>query len=126
MDRINANSINPAAFPINHAINAYSKVNGVQPVAAPSRIRQITPVDPIAKIGPTGAAKGTPVGNRVDALVAGQVDPIDLTTDVNTIAAMSPAVQQTSAGTYSMYPVAADRNQAATGIAVGRSLDIQG
>lgn len=121
MDRINA-----ASFPINHAINAYAKSPGVQPVAAPPRVQ---PVAPIAKIGPVGAAPGTAVGNRVSELVAGQVDPIDLASDVNAIAPISPitpAVRPTNAGTYSMYPAAADRNLAATGVAVGRSLDIQG
>lgn len=122
MDRIN-----PASFPINHAINAYAKTPGVQPVATPTRVR---PVAPIAKIGPVGAHPSTPTGQRVDSLVAGQVDPINLARDVNGIAAASPAavptVQATSAGTYSMYPAAVDRNLAATGVAVGRSLDIQG
>ena len=114
MDRINA-----ASFPINHALNAYAKAPGVQPVAAPQRPA------PIAKIGPVGAHPTTPAGQRVGSLVAGQVDPINLSTDVNTIAP-APTVKPTAAGTYSMYPVAADRNLAATGVAVGRSLDIRG
>ena len=126
MDRINA-----ASFPINHALNAYAKTPGVQPIVTPTRVR---PVAPIAKIGPVGAHPSTPAGRRVGDLVAGQVDPINLSTDVNSIAAASsagsgatlPSVQATSAGTYSMYPGAADRNLAATGVAVGRSLDIQG
>lgn len=84
------------------------------------------PSAPLAKIGPVGAAQGTAVGKRVDSLVAGQVDPINLTTDVNAVAAQTPSIQPTAMGTYSMHPVAADRNQAATGVAVGRSLDIQG
>ncbi len=122
MDRINA-----ASFPINHAINAYAKSPGVQPVATPTRVR---PVAPIAKIGPVGAHPSTPAGKRVGELVAGQVDPIDLVNDVNTIAASAsvaaPATKTTGAGTYSMYAAAADRNLAATGVAMGRSLDIQG
>lgn len=117
MDRINA-----ASFPINHALNAYAKAPGVQPVAAPTRVR---PVTPIAKIGPVGAHPSTPAGQRVGSLVAGQVDPINLSRDVNSVAA-APAVQATSMGTYSMHPVAADRNLAATGVQVGRSLDIRG
>jgi hypothetical protein len=124
MDRVNS-----ASFPINHAINAYSRASGARPIAPLSRVQPTAPtapVAPIAKIGPVGAAKGTAVGNRVDALVAGKVDSIDLVNDVNTIAAMTPNVQQTSAGTYSMYPQATDRNLAATGVAVGRSLDLRG
>ena len=68
------------------------------------------------------------VDDAIGKLVGAKVQPIDLNTDVARIQGPKPTV--TSAGTYTMYPQAADRVQAATNIAAntntGRSLDIRG
>ncbi len=157
MDRINSSS-----FPINQALRAYAqspKLNrpggapfaqSVQPMrpTAPSTqtapTTQVTPttnvqsVDPsqrtqradtVAKISP---AKPALDPTSINKLIGAKVQPIDLTNDVAKITGPKPVT--TSAGTYTMYPQAADRMQAATNFAanstanvsLGRSLDLRG
>jgi hypothetical protein len=145
MDRINASSVNAGSFPINQALRAYANsprvnrpggspfaksVQPMRPVAAPAstapttRIepaRRTDPTDPLAKIAPKKSVLGS---SSIDQLVGGKVEPIDLVNDVAKITGPKPMT--TSAGTYAMYPQAADRNLAATGVSLGRSLDLRG
>ncbi len=156
MDRINSTS-STGSFPINQALRAYAQsprmnrpggapfANSVQPMrpVAPSTptaptapttgISQTTrtnPSDTIARISPEKSALNS---SSINELVGGKVQTIDLNTDIATIIGPKPVM--TSAGTYNMYPQAADRNLAATGIqanrpaanvALGRSLDLNG
>jgi hypothetical protein len=144
MDRIN--STNPASYPINKALSAYAKsprvnrpagapystqASGVQrttpttPATAITPTQRTNPTDPVGKIAPSPMAQKAPAINK---LVGAKVNPIDLSSDVAQVQGPKPTV--TSAGTYTMYPQAADRVQAATNIAAntntGRSLDIRG
>jgi hypothetical protein len=138
MDRINASG-SAGSFPINAALRAYSQsprinkpggspfVKSVQPMRpiAPATtiqpIRQPITPDTVGKIAPKQSALES---SSIDQLVAGKVDPIDLVHDVAKVTGPKPMT--TSAGTYTMYPRSADRNQAATNVAVGRSLDLRG
>lgn len=127
MDRISGSIPFPTnAFPVNRAAQAY----GVRPAAK---------VAPAAPAGQTLASEQTraseqtgPIGRigraaepRPDAdpsrLVAARVDAIDLARDVATVEG-----RPTAGGALPMYRHPADRNQAATAVALGRSLDVQG
>ncbi len=123
MDRINASQ----SIPNNHALRAYAQNLRVQkPLGAPgvtstSTTRQTAQTAPIGRIGQPAAPKPAADPTR---LVAGKVNPINLSTDVATISGPKPMM--TNAGTYSLHPSAAARNTAATGVAVGRGLDLKG
>jgi len=138
MDRINASG-SAGSFPINAALRAYSQtprinkpggspfVKSVQPLrpvaptTSPQPTRQPIAPDTVGKIAP----KQSPLqSSSIDQLVGGKVAPIDLANDVAKISGPKPMT--TSAGTYAMYPQAADRNQAATNVVIGRSLDLRG
>lgn len=147
MDRIN--STNPASYPINKAISAYAKSPRVnRPAGAPystqatgvrrtapseqtpsvttaSPAQRTNPADTVGKIAPSPMAQKA---GSINKLVGAKVEPIDLSSDVAKVQGPKPTV--TSAGTYTMYPQAADRVQAATNLAAntntGRSLDIRG
>ena len=140
MDRINSSS-----FPINQALRAYSQspklsrpggspfVKSVQPmrpvaplndIQSPTTVqptRQPAQTDTVGKIAPKKSALNS---SSISELVGGKVQAIDLTRDVAQITGPKPVT--TSAGTYTMYPQAADRNLAATNVAIGRSLDLRG
>jgi len=85
--------------------------------------------DTVGKIVPKQSPFET---NSINELIGAKVAPIDLTNDVARVTGPKPVT--TSAGTYTMYPQAADRVQAATNLAgnlasntsVGRSLDLRG
>jgi len=126
MDRINASQ----SIPNNHALRAYAQNLRVQkPLGAPgvtstsqvSTARQTGQTAPIGRIGqPVAPRPATdPTG-----LIAAKVDPINLSSDVASVAGPKPMM--TSAGTYSINPSATARNMAATGVAVGRGLDLKG
>jgi len=147
MDRIN--STNPASYPINKAISAYANAPRVnRPAGAPystqasgvrrtapneltpsvttaSPAQRTNPADTVGKIAPSPM---TQKAGSINKLVGAKVNPIDLSNDVTQVQGPKPTV--TSAGTYTMYPQAADRVQAATNHAAnlntGRSLDIRG
>ena len=149
MDRINASNPPASSFPINQALRAYAqspKLNrpGGSPYANQvQRIRQTPPIstvvpaqetqstqssrqtDTIGKIVPD---RSTQRAASINQLISAKVEPINLSADVTPIAGPKPVT--TSAGTYTMYPQAADRNQAATNHAynssLGRSLDLRG
>jgi len=126
MDRINASQ----SMPNNHALRAYAQTLRVQkPLGAPG-VTSVTPTTPTrqtAQTAPIGRI-GQPAAPRPAAdparLVAAKVDPINLHNDVATVAGPKPMM--TSAGTYSINPSAAARNTAATGVALGRGLDLKG
>jgi len=127
MDRINASG-SPGSFPINQALRAYAQTPRVNKPGGSPFVKSVQPIRPstrpdtIAKISPT---KKSPSGARsIDQLVGGKVMPIDLGHDVTRITGPKPIT--TSAGTYAMFPHAADRNLAATGVSLGRSLDLRG
>jgi len=146
MDRINSAS----SFPINQALRAYAQsprvnrpggapfaksVQPMRPVAAPTQttgVAQTTrsaPTDTVGKIAPKQSVLQS---SSIGDLVGAKVQAIDLSNDVAQITGPKPIV--TSAGTYNMFPQAADRNQAATSISanraanasLGRSLDLNG
>ncbi|MCC5822235.1 MAG: hypothetical protein LAT64_09500 [Phycisphaerales bacterium] len=105
------------AIPFHAAARAY----GVRPAAAPQpvqAVQQPTSTEPLARIGRPAEPRPAADPSRV---VAAQVAPIDLTRDVAEIAG-KPA----SDGTLPLYRHPADRNQAATAIALGRALDVKG
>lgn len=126
MDRINASQ----SIPNNHALRAYAQNLRVQkPLGAPG-VTSDTPTAPttsiqrtapIGRIGQTVAPRPAADPTR---LIAAKVNPINLSHDVATISGPKPMM--TSAGTYSIHPSAVARNTAATGVAVGRGLDIKG
>lgn len=139
MDRINASS---ASFPINQALRAYAQApRANRPGGAPyaSGVAPVRRTPPAVTTNPTGPASPTrqsetagrisphPTVQKADAigqLVGAKVQAINLSSDVATLQGPKPVA--TSAGTYTLYPQAADRNQAATGVALGRSLDLKG
>lgn len=156
MDPIN--SANPPSYPINKALSAYGKnprINkaGGMPFASNiTGVRRSTPTDhPLQATPPTSTRQTDPVGKiapspmaqraqAIGQLVGAKVQPINLSNDVaqDLTQVRGPKPTVTSAGTYTMYPQAADRVQAATGLAAnmasnlaanlgaGRSLDIRG
>ncbi len=151
MDRINASS-----FPINQALRAYAQsprmnrpggapfaksVQPMRPVAPTTRTSPTAPATTIQPTQPTQRAdtigkiapkQSVLKSSSINELVGGKVQAIDLSTDVASITGPKPVM--TSAGTYNMYPQAADRNLAATNISanrsanvsLGRSLDLRG
>ncbi len=147
MDRIN--STNPASYPINKALSAYAKSPRVnRPAGAPfatntTGVRRSSPIEQAPTVTPTTQTQRTnptetvakiapsPMTQKagsINKLVGAKVNPIDLSNDVAQVTGPKPTV--TSAGTYTMYPQAADRIQAATNytanVNTGRSLDIRG
>ncbi|MDF1810222.1 MAG: hypothetical protein P1U42_11065 [Phycisphaerales bacterium] len=139
MDRINSSSLNSGSFPINAALRAYSQsprvqkpggspfVNSVQPLRPTAATTVVEPsqrasqLDTAGKITPRRSALES---QTIDQLVGAKVQPIDLSNDVAKV--VGPKPMTTSAGTYTMYPQAVERNQVATNVAVGRSLDLRG
>ncbi len=141
MDRIN--STNPPSYPINKALSAYAKsprvnrpagaayttqAQGVRrggPIDSASVSKPTDPIESVAKIEPSPMTKRA---GAIGQLVGAKVNPINLSNDVAALTGPKPTV--TSAGTYTLYPQAAERLQAATNIAAntntGRSLDIRG
>jgi hypothetical protein len=138
MDRIN--STNPPSYPINKALSAYAKsprvnrpagmpysthVTGVRRAPSVTQTQPTSPTETAGKIAPSPMAQKA---GSINKLVGAKVNPIDLSNDVATVQGPKPTV--TSAGTYTLYPQAADRVQAATNLAAnantGRSLDIRG
>ena len=133
MDRINA------SISTNHALRAYAQTTKVnKPLGAPgvTKTSSVAPVNPTQATQQTGSIRQTSPIGRIgqpsaprpaadpSRLVAAKVDPINLSSDVATVSGPKPMM--TSAGTYSIHPSAASRNTAATGVAVGRSLDLNG
>lgn len=104
MTRINPNIITPAV----QALKSYAKTQPAQRT------------EPVGRIAPAPARPSTDPSR----LVAAKVDPINLATDIAPISGPKPMI--TSAGTYSINPSAGDRNAAATGVRLGRSLDLRG
>jgi len=135
MDRINASQ----SMPNTHALRAYaqtlrantppgapgatkaSQTTSTTQPASTTPIRQTAPIGRIGQVQQSSAPRPAADPTR---LVAAKVDPINLSNDVATISGPKPIV--TSAGTYSLHPSAAARNTAATGVAVGRGLDLRG
>ena len=141
MDRIS--SANPPSYPINKALSAYArnprvnKPGGVPFASHVGGVRrseattETTPTQHTRQTDPVGKIAPSPMAQRAGSiaqLVGARVQPIDLSSDVAPVQGPKPTV--TSAGTYTMYPQAADRIQAATNLATnlssGRSLDIRG
>jgi len=125
MDRINASQ----SIPNNHALRAYAQNLRVQkPLGAPgvTSAPKVLPAMPTGQTAPIGRIQPAAPKPTADPtrLVAGKVNPINLSTDVATISGPKPMM--TNAGTYSLHPSAAARNTAATGVAVGRGLDLKG
>lgn len=140
-------STNPPSYPINKAISAYGKtprvqraggtpfatqVSGVRRTAPTEPTQRTNPADTVGKIAPSPMAQRA---GAINKLVGGKVQPMDLSNDVaqELTQVRGPKPSVTSAGTYTMYPQAADRVQTATGLAanntganMGRSLDIRG
>ncbi|MBL4697323.1 MAG: hypothetical protein JKX70_00670, partial [Phycisphaerales bacterium] len=99
----------------------------VQPTQQPQR------TDTVGRIAPQKSALNS---SSIHELVGAKVQAIDLSNDIAQITGPKPVM--TSAGTYNMYPQAADRNLAATGVhanraangvgnvSLGRSLDLNG
>ena len=107
------------------AIEPMVRVSAADQISQTARLSQSRRTDAIGKIAPKKSALNS---SSISQLVGAKVAPIDLVNDVTRIAGPRPMV--TSAGTYNMYPQAADRMQAATNLAqnasVGRSLDLRG
>ncbi len=126
MDRINASQ----SMPNTHALRAYAqnlRVN--KPLGAPgvTKATPTAPTTPVRQTSPIGRI-GQPTSPKPAAdpsrLVAAKVDPINLSRDVATVSGPKPMM--TSAGTYALHTSAASKNTAATGVAVGRGLDLRG
>lgn len=117
MDRVGSS----IPFNASMAAQAYGRPQGVrapQPVERAQPVQPAERTEPLARIGQPAEARP---GSDPSRLVAAQVDAIDLSRDVDSIGGVpSPA------GGYALYRHPADRNQAATGVALGRSLDVQG
>jgi len=105
------------------ALSAYAKTAPAARPAGTPGVTKADPIDPIARIGTHATAEPKPKADP-SRLVGAQVDPIDLTRDVSPLPGARPAL--TSAGTYNIHPSAGDRNAAATGVRVGRALDLKG
>ena len=122
MDRISS-----IPFPTNaaQAARAYG-ARPVAPVSPASPIRPDQPAqrtEPVGRIGITGPtaapAPARAIASDPGRLVAAQVEPIDLARDVATITG------RPAEGSLPMYRHPADRNQAATAVALGRALDLK-
>lgn len=106
-----------SAIPFTAAARAY----GVRPAAAPQGAQpaqKAGPTEPIARIGRPAEPRPASDPSRV---VAAHVGPIDLSRDVAQIAG-----KPTTDGALPLYRHPADRNQAATAVALGRALDVKG
>lgn len=117
MDRISS------SIPIQAGINLAARVYGVRPVSPVQPAQGVQPggrTEPLARIGQDVAAAAPKPASDPSRLVAARVDPIDLARDVAQIAG------RPTDGALPMYRHPADRNQAATAVALGRSLDIKG
>jgi len=121
MDRVG----NSLPFNAASASHAYGRPLSVRPLSAQpnvaglQRSQQNAPIAQIRPVAPkTPEPKPTADPSR---LVAAKVDAIDLTLDVASIKG-----KPTPAGSYPLYRHPADRNTAATGVEVGRSLDVRG
>jgi hypothetical protein len=119
MDPISANFAFPASFSTSQAARAYGvrPSPAVQARAAASGVEPAQRTEPLARIGQP--AQPRPASDPA-RLVAAQVDPIDLARDVAQVQG------RPTDGALPMYRHPADRNQAATAVALGRSLDIKG
>lgn len=106
MDRISS------SIPFPASISQVARAYGVRPAAVAQPAAQ---TEPLARIG-----QPKPAGPASDParLVAAQVGTIDLARDVAQIAGRPTDAMQ-------LYRHPADRNQAATAVALGRSLDIK-
>lgn len=140
MDRINASQ----SIPNTHALKAYGQsLRANKPLGAPGVTKTTVPktapttqtqptqqtqsaqqTTPIGRIGQVNQAPGPRPAADPTRLVAGKVNPINLSSDVASLSGPKPVM--TSAGTYSIHPTAASRNTAATGVQVGRGLDLRG
>ncbi len=113
MDRI-------SSIPFQTGIHTAARASGARAVSV-TPVAQSTQgaarTEPLARIGLAHSPKPASDPSR---LVAARVDPIDLTTDVAGIGG------RPTDGSLPMYRHPADRNQAATGVALGRSLDVRG
>jgi hypothetical protein len=119
MDRISS------SIPIQAGVNLAARLYGVRPVSPVQPTQGVQPggggrTEPLARIGQEIATAAPKPASDPSRLVAAQVDPIDLTRDVAQIAG------RPTDGALPMYRHPADRNQAATAVALGRSLDIRG
>lgn len=137
MDRINASQ----SIPNTHALKAYGQslrankplgapgvtktgVTKAAPTTQPQTTQQTQSVQQTAPIGRIGQTAGPRPAADPTRLVAAKVNQINLSSDVASLAGPKPVM--TSAGTYSIHPSAAARNTAATGVQVGRGLDLRG
>ncbi|MFK7883723.1 MAG: hypothetical protein AB8F26_06020 [Phycisphaerales bacterium] len=118
------------SFPFNAAgaSQAYGRPMTVRPLSGPPNVDGLPQNDqnkPAGQIRPASPVETKPVEPKPTTdpsrLVAAKVDSIDLSRDVATIQGKA-----TPAGSYPLYRHPADQNMAATGIEVGRSLDVQG
>ena len=115
MDRISS-----IPFPTSAAQAA--RAYGVRPVAAVHPVRPVQTAqrtEPVGRIGITDPAPAPAIASDPGRLVAARVEPIDLARDVATITG------RPAAGSLPMYRHPADRNQAATAVALGRALDLK-
>jgi hypothetical protein len=114
-----------SAIPIQAGVNLAARLYGVRPVSPVPGVHSVqrglqagSGTEPLARIGQdVGVSKPDSDPSR---LVAARVDPIDLARDVAQIAG------RPTDGALPMYRHPADRNQAATAVALGRALDIKG
>tara|TARA_A100001391_G_scaffold43581_1_gene25291 strand:- start:174 stop:755 length:582 start_codon:yes stop_codon:yes gene_type:complete len=128
----------PVANPVN--TNPTQQIQQTETAQQTQSTQRLTPTQRVQQIHrPQATGRADTVGkivpkqspfetNSINELIGAKVAPIDLTNDVARVTGPKPVT--TSAGTYTMYPQAADRMQAATNIAsntsLGRSLDLRG
>lgn len=121
MDRV-TNSI---PFNAANASRAYGKPMTVRPLGGPPNVAGLKQYEQSGPVGAIRPVQAQPIEPKPAAdpsrLVAAKVDAIDLSQDVATIEGKA-----TPAGSFPMYRHPADRNMAATGVEIGRSLDVQG
>lgn len=120
MDRTGSIPFPSNPLPANLAARAYAPrpIAGAPVIARAPRIEHAFPVEPIARIGRRDAPSPDADPAR---LVAARVQPIDLARDV-----VQTTGRPDRPGSYALYRHPADRNQAATGVALGRALDVRG
>ena len=110
-----------SSIPFQPSIQLAARAYGVRASVATKASQpaaRTEPMGPIARIGQPVAEAPKPASDPA-RLVAARVDPIDLARDVAQISG------RPADGALPMYRHPADRNQAATAVALGRSLDIQ-
>lgn len=121
MDRVG----NAIPFNAANASRAYGKPMSVRPLAGPPNLAGVKQYEQTGPVGTIRPVQAQPPEPRPAAdpsrLVAAQVDPIDLSRDVEAIRG-KPA----PANGYTMYRHPADQNLAATGVELGRRLDVEG